>query len=89
MTTSGHMTSVKIADLKSHLSEHLRAVERGDSIEVTDRARPIARIVPIEGDDLVITRATVPFEQVRGAKLKPVRWPLISLDVLTDDRRRR
>src|SRR5689334_8589896 len=40
------MKRVKIAELKDHLSSHLRAVERGATIEVTDRERPIARIVP-------------------------------------------
>ena len=41
------MKRVKIAELKDHLSRHLRAVERGMSLEVTDRDRPIARIVPL------------------------------------------
>jgi prevent-host-death family protein len=40
------MKRVKIAELKSQLSKHLRAVELGAEIEVTDRERPIARIVP-------------------------------------------
>jgi len=39
------MKRVKIAELKSHLSQHLRAVEAGDEVVVTDRERPIARIV--------------------------------------------
>ena len=41
------MRSVKIAQLKDHLSEHLRAVEGGDEVLVMDRDRPIARIVPV------------------------------------------
>src|SRR5438876_12166544 len=41
------MKRVKIAELKDHLSAHLRSVERGGELEVTDRERPIARIVPI------------------------------------------
>jgi prevent-host-death family protein len=40
------MTHVKIAELKNHLSRHLRAVEAGGEVIVTDRQRPIARIVP-------------------------------------------
>jgi len=40
------MRRVKIAELKNHLSQHLRAVEAGDEVVVTDRDRPIARIVP-------------------------------------------
>ncbi|MBI4260112.1 MAG: type II toxin-antitoxin system prevent-host-death family antitoxin, partial [Actinobacteria bacterium] len=42
------MKRVKIAELKDQLSKHLRAVERGAHVEVTDRDRPIARIVPVE-----------------------------------------
>ena len=41
------MKRVKIAELKDQLSCHLREVERGGEVEVTDRDRPIARIVPV------------------------------------------
>jgi prevent-host-death family protein len=41
------MKRVKIAELKDHLSQHLRAVEAGDEVLVTDRQRPIARILPV------------------------------------------
>ncbi len=44
------MNTVRIADLKSRLSEHLRKVRRGESLTVLDRDTPIARIVPYEGD---------------------------------------
>lgn len=39
---------VGIADLKAHLSEHLKRVKTGDTLVVTDRERPVARIVPYE-----------------------------------------
>ena len=42
------MISVRIADLKSRLSEHLRQVRRGESLTVLDRNTPIARVVPFE-----------------------------------------
>jgi len=44
------MTSVKIADLSKNLAAHLKAVEAGASIEITDEGRAIARIVPISRD---------------------------------------
>ena len=48
MTT---MSNVRIADLKSRLSEHLRKVRAGRSLTILDRDTPIARIVPwLEGD---------------------------------------
>ena len=53
------MISVGTADLKAHLSEHLQAVRRGETIVVLDRREPIARIVPIgaAGLELVIRPA--------------------------------
>ncbi|MGH7164765.1 MAG: type II toxin-antitoxin system Phd/YefM family antitoxin [Nitrospiraceae bacterium] len=42
------MSTVRIADLKSRLSEHLRKVRGGRSLTVLDRDTPIARIVPYE-----------------------------------------
>lgn len=40
------MKRVGVADLKAHLSEHLRAVRKGGEITVMDRDTPIARVVP-------------------------------------------
>jgi antitoxin (DNA-binding transcriptional repressor) of toxin-antitoxin stability system len=37
---------VRIAELKSRLSEHLRKVRNGRSLTILDRDTPIARIVP-------------------------------------------
>ena len=39
--------TVGTAELKAHLSEHLQAVRRGETIIVLDRKEPIAQIVPI------------------------------------------
>jgi Antitoxin of toxin-antitoxin stability system len=40
------MRTVRIADLKSRLSEHLRSVRSGRSLTILDRDTPIARIIP-------------------------------------------
>ena len=54
------MISVRIAELKSRLSEHLRKVRAGRTITVLDRDTPIARIVPYgEGTPLVV-RSPIP-----------------------------
>ena len=71
------MRSVKIAELKDHLSEHLRAVEAGAEIEVTDRNRPVARIIPMSR----------PFASIRDRRCKPARWPTSSLALLLEERR--
>lgn len=55
----GVMKTVGTADLKAHLSEHLKSVRSGETIVVTDRNTPIARIVPLGavGGELVIRPA--------------------------------
>ena len=40
------MKTVRIGDLKNHLSAHLRDVRNGEEILVRDRNEPVARIVP-------------------------------------------
>jgi prevent-host-death family protein len=49
------MSNVRIADLKSRLSQHLRKVRAGRSITVLDRSTPIARIVPYEEEGASLT----------------------------------
>jgi prevent-host-death family protein len=41
------MMSVGIRELRQRASELLRQVERGESIEITDRGRPVAVISPL------------------------------------------
>jgi prevent-host-death family protein len=84
------MRSVKIAELKDHLSEHLRAVEAGAEIEVTDRNRPVARIIPIRPAAAVeIIPASRPFAAIRDRRYKLARWPTSSLALLLEERRER
>ena len=40
-------TTVGIRELKSHLSHYLRLVKRGATLLITERGRPIGRIVPV------------------------------------------
>jgi prevent-host-death family protein len=51
VTTDDHnqvMNKVGIADLKAHLSRHLRRVRGGRTIIVVDRDTPVAQIVPYD-----------------------------------------
>jgi prevent-host-death family protein len=43
------MKRSSVSDLKAHLSAHLGRVKRGEEILVTERGRPIARLVPATG----------------------------------------
>jgi antitoxin (DNA-binding transcriptional repressor) of toxin-antitoxin stability system len=81
------MTTVRIAELKSRLSEHLRSVRKGRTLTVLDRDTPIARIIPYVAEPLEVRRAT---RRLRDLKLPPpAASPTDSLAVLLDDRRRR
>jgi len=44
------MKRVPVTDLKNRLSEFLRFVKRGESLEVLERGIPIARIEPVRID---------------------------------------
>lgn len=41
------MTSVGVRELRQRASELLRLVERGETVEITDRGRPVALLAPI------------------------------------------
>jgi prevent-host-death family protein len=43
------MTSVGIRELRQSASELLRRVELGETIEITDRGRPVALLTPLRG----------------------------------------
>ena len=81
------MKKVGIADLKAHLSEHLRAVKKGRTLTVLDRDTPVAQLVPVDRGTLEICQAS------RRARDLPPPSPQVaptdSLAVLLEDRARR
>jgi prevent-host-death family protein len=85
------MKRVKIVDLKNHLSQHLRAVEQGAEIEVTDRRRPIVRLVPSRQAEstIRIIPARRAFAEVRNRRYPRARWRTDSLRLLLEERGRR
>lgn len=91
MTSSGHnsgMKEVRIAELKSRLSEYLRAVRGGETISVLDRETPIARIVPVRDRVALRIRKPVPGTPPpnRVRLPKPLRLNLEIVDLLLDER---
>jgi len=42
------MSAINLADAKAHLSELIDRVEAGDSIEITRRGKPVARLTTVE-----------------------------------------
>jgi len=76
------MKSVKIAELKAKLSEHLREVRRGRSVTVVDRETPIARLVPYASDAAGLTIRR-PLRRRRSLQLVPLPGPLkLGIDVV-------
>jgi prevent-host-death family protein len=52
------MTSVGVRELRQRASGLLRLVEQGETVEITDRGRPVALLTPIpEGSPLERMRA--------------------------------
>jgi prevent-host-death family protein len=79
------MSKVGIADLKAHLSEHLRKVRGGRTITVLDRDTPVAQIVPYEAaPPLEVRRATRKARDLRTPP--PPAKATDSLSVLLRDR---
>lgn len=75
---------VSIGRLKARLSEYLRRTRAGEAVVVTDRGRPVARLVPLEGDVALEGRAA---ELVRaGLVRKPER--ALDLAAMAADRPR-
>jgi len=46
------MKQAAVSELKAKLSEHLDMVKRGEEVLVTERGKPVARIVPVERESL-------------------------------------
>jgi len=66
------MTTVGVRELRQRASELLRLVERGETVEITDRGRPVALLGPIP--------AVSPLERLRLAgDLEPATAELTDL----------
>ena len=67
------MRTVGVAKLRASLSEYLRYVKEGEEVLVTERGRPIAKIVPytLEGDE-----DQHRLDLIRRGLLKPGKGPL-------------
>ncbi len=95
MTSTGYLVVMKrvgVADLKAHLSGHLRTVKKGETLVVVERGTPVARIVP-EADlrsGVVLRPPTRDLPAVKQMlkRLRPLPAPVDSLAILLEDRKR-
>lgn len=51
---SGGTDRVGIRELRQNLSVYLRRVVKGESLEVTDRGRPVALLIPIPASERLV-----------------------------------
>lgn len=67
------MTSVGVRELRQRASDLLRLVEAGETVEITDRGRPVAVLAPLpDVDGLEMLRA---LGDVDGSSLDIVELP--------------
>ena len=59
-----HMERIGVRELRQNASRYLARVANGEAIEVTDRGRPIARLVPVPSGENALT------ELLRSGRLK-------------------
>jgi prevent-host-death family protein len=87
------MKSIGIRELRQRASEFLRLVERGETIEITDRGRSVALLVPVPHGGIVgrldaTGRLSVADGDVLdlGSPLRPRRGAALPSDVLAEAR---
>ena len=88
------MKTIGVRQLRQHASRYLEEVAAGESIEITDRGHPVARLVPITGDpweDLISAGEVVKAaRQMNIDDLEPAAYPhsaTETLDRLRSDER--
>jgi len=69
------MDSIGVRDLNQNTSQVLARVSGGETIEITERGRPIARLVPIDGDRTVLARLAPTGRVVLPTVAGPVPMP--------------
>jgi prevent-host-death family protein len=85
--------SIGVRELRQQASKYLREVEEGETIEVTDRGRPVALLVPVPRASR-IEQLTVSGRLVPGAgdllelgePLRPIAGSPLPSDVLAETR---
>jgi prevent-host-death family protein len=86
---------VGVRELKARLSAYLAAVQQGKEVVVTDRGRPVARLVPVQGSadehraTLIAEGRLIP-ARTKARWVPEARYPLSEgsiVDILRDRRR--
>lgn len=83
--------NIGIRDLRNGLSQYLDIVRLGRSLTVTDRGRPVARIVPVDSlttlEKLTDEGRVTPGHRTARPRLDPVEVSATVSDLVGDQRR--
>lgn len=69
------MVRAAISELKTHLSEYLSKVRAGEELVVTDRGKPVAKIVPIPAGDVHVPAHLAALERAGGVRMGTGKLP--------------
>lgn len=75
----GFMSTVTLAEAKTHLSHLLDRVEAGEEVVITRRGQPIARITPVE-------KPKHPVKSLAAFRSRMPRWRKSSAELLREMR---
>ncbi len=67
--------SVGIRELRQNLSVYLRRVEKGETLEVTERGRPVAVLAPLPGRASILDRLIAEGQAIPAKRHGPIRAP--------------
>lgn len=67
--------SVGIRELRQNLSVYLRRVEHGETLEVTERGRPVALLTPLPGRTSVLDRLIAEGHAIPAKRRGPIGLP--------------
>lgn len=69
------MLRAAISELKTHLSAFMAKVRAGEELVVTDRGRPVAKIVPIPAGEIRVPAHLALLERAGGIKMGTGKLP--------------
>lgn len=68
------ISRVGVRELRQNLSVYLRRIRRGERLEVTDRGRPVALLVPLAGNESPLAKL------IAQGRASPPKGDLLELD---------
>ncbi|PZG14343.1 prevent-host-death protein [Micromonospora craterilacus] len=78
------MEQIAVRELNQHTSKVLARVRAGETVEVTDRGEPIARLVPVVAGDALLGRLVAEGRATAPASSGPLPLPPLLGDPTVD-----